>query len=255
MRSRFSLTNPWEQLVAACARAESVEERREGLFPTPILVLAHAISEDCDAPLTTPVIQEHLSVERALSGAQRRPPLCIQSIEDFVTAIWTGDLEALERAATRHFDRDHDLFLLHRRSIAGLKHPWSGLIRTYLRRPDDIEPNLRTRKILPGRLAMATDERRVPNPFSPPAHVSPDGQAVLPLFGIDNPPPVAWPLALYRMGGSPDAQKGRGIAMPLRIFTEAVLAVKLKDRDGDPKPSTFRSGGCWIGSIPMGPQE
>ena len=233
------MTNDWAKLVTACADAEGVNATRHGFLPTPMVVLAHAVTEHLDAPMNAPIIQEHMADARAFTVTTENTKMYDQSIKGFVDAILAGDIQGVDHFATRHFNDEHDLFMRSRNSFPGLLHPWSGLIRAYLRLTQDVEPNERSRRILPGRLAMSTDENRVPKLFSPPAHVSSDGNGVLPLFGIDTPPIVAWPLELYRMGGGSDARKGRGISMPLRIFTEAVLAVQLKDRDGHPKAFNY----------------
>ena len=112
--------------------------------------------------------------------------------------------------------------------------PFVPLVRAYLRRPTDVEPNRRADRIVPARLAMCNDSR-APKYFSPAAHVDPSGQEVLPGFAVRPAPPAAWPLELFRMGGGSDSAKGRGIALPLRLFLEAVLAVPKAERNGQPR--------------------
>ena len=223
----------------------------KGLFPTPILVLAHAISEHWEAPLTSPVMQEHLRVaEAAVKDLGTTNIMCTQSIENFGLRSGTGTSKRLS-ALPPNISMPSTGFSCNTETPSlDPGTPWSGLIRAYLRRPDDIVPNTRNRRILPSRLAMSTTKAASPICFTA-AHVSPDGRGVLPLFGTDTAPPVAWPLELYRMGGGTDAQKGRGISMPLRIFTEAVLFVKPQTEMVAPKPLTTRSGSCWLYFIPM----
>ena len=120
--------------------------------------------------------------------------------------------------------------------------PLTPIVRAWLQRPLPSPVNSRqTRRIVPARLAMAKEgERRAPRLYSPAAHVTKDGQGVLPGFGVnaDTAPAIALPLELYAMGGGPDTTRGRGAPLALRIFVESVLAVPQSRRDGQPTSLT-----------------
>ena len=106
-------------------------------------------------------------------------------------------------------------------------------------RPPAVDPNLDTTRprIIPSRLAMFDSQSGDARGrlFSRPAHVvTRHGvQLVLPGFEVDGNRTPALPLALYELGAMPGAS-GSGAPLALRLFVEAILAVRLEDRGAGP---------------------
>ena len=110
-------------------------------------------------------------------------------------------------------------------------HALAPLVRAWLERPLQVEPNTRPDRILPARLAMVKpSDRRAGRLFTPAAHFAPDGQHVLPGFERDITGP-ALPLALYDLGAGPGVSRGKGAPVALRLFVTAILHVPMEQRD------------------------
>ena len=139
--------------------------------------------------------------------------------------------------------------------------PITPIVLAWLRRPIPAECNPReTGRFIPQRLAMARgDDSRAGKRYAPAAHISRNGQGILPGFGLDPPPPVSLPLALYQMGNGPQVARGRGAPMALRLFVEVVLAVKPEERNGQPRALQvkLRDLLAWLypGRKPPGPSQ
>ena len=90
--------------------------------------------------------------------------------------------------------------------------------------------NLRPDRILTARLAMVDPaDRRAGRLFSPAAHRR--GQLVMPGFELADHEGPALPLALYQLGqDNPQRGGGRGAALALRLFVEAILAAPYDQR-------------------------
>ena len=90
--------------------------------------------------------------------------------------------------------------------------------------------NLRPDRILTARLAMVDPaDRRAGRLFSPAAHRR--GQLVMPGFELADHEGPALPLALYQLGqDNPQRGGGRGSALALRLFVEAILAAPYDQR-------------------------
>ena len=116
--------------------------------------------------------------------------------------------------------------------------PLAPLMRAWQRGPVEGRPNLRPDRIIPGKLAMVDPSHvradRMMRLFSASAHR--EGQLAMPGFGETDYDGPALPLALYGLGDT-NLQHGggRGAPLALRLFVEAVLAVRLEDR-GKNKP-------------------
>ena len=117
--------------------------------------------------------------------------------------------------------------------------PLAPLLRAWERgQPVEGRPNLRPDRIIPGKLAMVDPSHvradRMMRLFSASAHR--EGQLAMPGFGETDYDGPALPLALYGLGDT-NLQHGggRGAPLALRLFVEAVLAVRLEDR-GKNKP-------------------
>ena len=116
--------------------------------------------------------------------------------------------------------------------------PLAPLLRAWQRGPVEGRPNLRPDRIIPGKLAMVDPSHvragRMMRLFSASAHR--EGQLAMPGFGETDYDGPALPLALYGLGDT-NLQHGggRGAPLALRLFVEAVLAVRLEDR-GKNKP-------------------
>ena len=117
--------------------------------------------------------------------------------------------------------------------------PLAPLLRAWERgQPVEGHPNLRPDRIIPGKLAMVDPSHvradRMMRLFSASAHR--EGQLAMPGFGETDYDGPALPLALYGLGDT-NLQHGggRGAPLALRLFVEAVLAVRLEDR-GKNKP-------------------
>ena len=116
-----------------------------------------------------------------------------------------------------------------------LSSPLFPIIQAFLMKPTRVEPNRRTNRIIPARIAMAREpDRRMPERFSPAVHVqkTKGGQMLIPGFESEWAPSPALPLALYDLGGGPNDGKGEGAPLALRIFVESILALHQEDRDG-----------------------
>lgn len=91
--------------------------------------------------------------------------------------------------------------------------------------------NKHKRRILPSKLAMVDpheSDRRL-SLFSPARH-SPDGQLILPGFGVsEHPSQPALPLAWYDLGELPQATN-QSAPLALRILVEGCAAVRMADR-------------------------
>ena len=111
--------------------------------------------------------------------------------------------------------------------------PLAPLLRAWQRRPVEGRPNLRPDRIIPGKLAMVDPSHvradRMMRLFSASAHR--EGQLAMPGFGETDYDGPALPLALYGLGQD-NPHRGGSPAAPLalRLFVEAVLAVRLEDR-------------------------
>lgn len=120
-----------------------------------------------------------------------------------------------------------------------IMHPLPPLIRAWqTKRPYQVTPSTRTtRRIIPGRLAQAhgDDQRIVKGIFLPAAH-SPDGQQVLPGFGMERRLPAP-PLAIYEMGGG-HHEGGRAAPLAQRMFIESLFAVPQEER-GTGRPVAY----------------
>ena len=116
--------------------------------------------------------------------------------------------------------------------------PLNPLLRAWQRGLVKGRPNLRPDRIIPGKLAMVDTSHvragRMMRLFSASAHR--EGQLAMPGFGETDFDGPALPLALYGLGDT-NLQHGggRGAPLALRLFVEAVLAVRLEDR-GKNKP-------------------
>ena len=116
--------------------------------------------------------------------------------------------------------------------------PLAPLMRAWQRGLVKGRPNLRPDRIIPGKLAMVDPSHvradRMMRLFSASAHR--EGQLAMPGFGETDYDGPALPLALYGLGDT-NLQHGggRGAPLALRLFVEAVLAVRLEDR-GKNKP-------------------
>ena len=121
----------------------------------------------------------------------------------------------------------------------GVLHPLPPLIRAWqTKRPYRVIPSTRTTKrIIPGKLAQAhaDDHRTVKGVFLPAAH-SPDGQQVLPGFGMERRMPAP-PLAIYEMGGG-HHEGGRAAPLAQRMFIESLFAVPQEER-GTGRPVAY----------------
>ena len=122
---------------------------------------------------------------------------------------------------------------------ANSKNPLTELVFAWQqRRPISAEPNLRSDRILPAKLAMVpqSHERagRLLRRFSPAAHRR--GELVLPGFGVDDgdlDDGPALPLALYHLGReNPHRGGGHGAPLAQRLFVESVLAAPYHERAG-----------------------
>ena len=119
----------------------------------------------------------------------------------------------------------------------------SVLALLYAEQPTPVERNTRPDRIIPARLAMASEkDKRVRTLFSPAMHLQQrddGGQDVLPGFSayINDLPTPALPLALYDLGVGKEGNRG-GYAAPLalRLWIEGVLGVHLDDRIAIDKP-------------------
>ena len=112
--------------------------------------------------------------------------------------------------------------------------PLAPLLRAWERgQPIEGRPNLRPDRIIPGKLAMVDPSHvragRMMRLFSASAHR--EGQLAMPGFGATDYDGPALPLALYGLGQD-NPHRGGSPAAPLalRLFVEAVLAVRLEDR-------------------------
>ena len=118
-------------------------------------------------------------------------------------------------------------------------HPLPPLIRAWQTKcPYQVTPSARTtRRIIPGKLAQAhlEDHRTVKGIFLPAAY-SPDGQQVLPGFGMERRIPAP-PLAIYEMGGG-HHEGGRAAPLPQRMFIESLFAVPQEER-GTGRPVAY----------------
>ena len=133
-----------------------------------------------------------------------------------------------------------------------LSSPLFPLINAFLKRPMPVEPNRRPARIMPSRIAMARDsDRRVPERFSPPAHVqrTKGGEMLIHGFESVQAPSPALPLALYDLGGGPNDGKGEGAPLALRIFVESILALPREARNGQRREVqiSLREFLSWIG--------
>ena len=112
-----------------------------------------------------------------------------------------------------------------------LKSPILSLLRAWHHRPVIARQNIRNDRILPTRIAMAPRDYGAARLFLPPAHA--EGEQILPGFEIERSSRgPALPLRLYDLGMSNIERKRAGPAapLPLRIFIESILAVRLEDR-------------------------
>ena len=116
------------------------------------------------------------------------------------------------------------------------QHPIAPLVAAWQARPVEVAANLRPDRIIPAQLAMfesGPDDARGRLFRSPPRA---DNQ--LPLFeagshGAEYVTP-SLPLALYELGvGREVTNCGSGAPLALRLFIEAILAVRLADRTVD----------------------
>ena len=117
-----------------------------------------------------------------------------------------------------------------------LKHPLAPLVEAWQELAPVIgKANLHRRhRILPSRVAMAEKgDRRVGPLFTPASYIISEGnrQLTLPGFGpeIDRKAP-ALPLLLYSLGGGSGLNRESAAPLALRLWVEAILAVKLADR-------------------------
>ena len=113
-------------------------------------------------------------------------------------------------------------------------HPLGPLVRAWQEHgPIEVFPNIqREDRILPSGCAMVpNDHAKAGKLFAPAAHFTGTGEAqgILPGFETQRSQP-ALPLNLYDMSGGPSNSRGRGAPLALRLWIEAILAIRLDDR-------------------------
>lgn len=193
---------------------------------------------------------EHLA--RVLPGAIWIAPIPTDRIPDHpelelppVVAVLSSALQAAipelsERAKRRVSvyypieDVDRKLKDVCNETGKRLLHPAAPLVRAWQERPRQGLINLKTDRILPGRLAMIDDPAASPafrTLFSPALRAGgPDRQLRLPGFDRAQAGPVL-PLELYDLGAGNEAERrGRAAPLALRIWIESILAVHYEDR-------------------------
>ena len=112
-------------------------------------------------------------------------------------------------------------------------HPLIALVQAWQARPTPVDANDHKRPILPAKLAHTLDKKRLPR-MSEAHHTPPGSQLILPGFGPQAAGGIqtALPLALYDLEQS--ASRARVASVSLRLWIEAVLNVKPKDRGYGP---------------------
>ena len=114
-------------------------------------------------------------------------------------------------------------------------HPLGPIVSAWQKRISTMSYDTRrTRRILPGQLAMVESGHPKAGYLWASAAHSPDGQHVLPGFGPVAPSQTpALPLSLFDLGaGRGVSPGGHGAPLPLRIFIESILAVPVANRTG-----------------------
>ena len=160
------------------------------------------------------------------AGEERRDWAAYQIDEEMQFSITVRPLEVIADLTARNE---------HLQVEDRLISPLFPIINAFLQHHTPVKTNRRPYRIIPARIAMAYEsDRRMPERFSPPAHVqrTKGGQMLIPGFECDWAPSPALPLALYDLGGGPNDGKGEGAPLALRIFVESVLALHQEDRNG-----------------------
>ena len=173
----------------------------------------------------------------AWMGAGHVPPETLAEVEKRLAAVWgldplrvrvtgwgVGGLVTRHDGVELHVPAADLVAEVKRRQIPN---PLATLVRAC---PVHGKANLRPDRILSARLAMVDPaDRRAGSLFSPAAHRR--GQLVMPGFELADHEGPALPLALYQLGeDNPLRGGGRGAALALRLFVEAILAAPYDQR-------------------------
>lgn len=124
---------------------------------------------------------------------------------------------------------------------ANVPNPLRPLVRDWQKRPFIGNVNDKTRRIMPGKVAMVDPgDRRAGKLFSVAAHVSQDVDRpnVLPGFEVERSSP-ALPLALYDLGADNHRSGGGATPLALRLWVEALLSTSFDERSVD-RPIVLR---------------
>ena len=115
-------------------------------------------------------------------------------------------------------------------------HPLAPLVRAWQARSPRITPDRRELGIMPAKLAGFRDLRQLPGEWETPDTAGPvTAQEDWPELGLeplDGPAPVMpmLPLVIFDASGCVSTSRGRGAALPLRLFLEIVMAVPANAR-------------------------
>ena len=180
----------------------------------------------------------------ALESAGNRLAVMMDLERDCVLAGFTPGGETvwtMEEGGGEMVMSIDDLFKVWREipKSESLDFPLTPVIRAFCEQPRVILADKRVLgRVLPAKLAMvAPGDSRGNGLFTPAAHVSGKGKDQLILPGFERQDTVApvLPLLLYDMGVGEAVADPRapGAPLPLRLFVESILAVRLFDRVGD----------------------
>ena len=127
----------------------------------------------------------------------------------------------------------HSAWLAGSRAAEGVRrtHPLTPLVRAWQARPQlRVEPDRKENAIMPAKLGGIRDLRELPGEWQVPDAAGPIAKedwlelGLEPLDGMEPVLPVL-PLVIFDASGGVSTSRGRGAALPLRLFLEIVMAV------------------------------
>ena len=127
----------------------------------------------------------------------------------------------------------HSAWLAGSRAAEGERrtHPLAPLVRAWQARPQlRVEPDRKENAIMPAKLGGIRDLRELPGEWQVPDAAGPIAKedwpelGLEPLDGLEPVLPVL-PLVIFDASGGVSTSRGRGAALPLRLFLEIVMAV------------------------------
>ena len=168
----------------------------------------------------------------------------LDASQERLTIFFTGELPGGDMQQ-EHWVLKASIATVHRvwkamPSNARTQHPLTPIIKTWQRvQPKPVQPETRPDRFLPSKLGMTTKQDKGSRSlYSQAYHASTDGQQCLPGFGLNrdvsmiNPYVGLWELDVSKTASGQQVH-GRAAPLSQRVWFEAVLMVKYKDRQGN----------------------